>query len=454
MSKRNSPVIQTFGCRLNIWESEVMREQAAKTGLSDAIIFNTCAVTAEAEKQARQAIRKARREHPDAQIIVTGCAAQIAPQSWADMPEVTQVLGNHDKLQEESWAELARADAPSLLVSDVMEIRETASHMVDSFHQHTRAFLQVQQGCDHRCTFCIIPYGRGNNRSANARDLIDAARNLVQNGCKEIVLTGVDIASWGSDIPGRPRLGNLVRQILHAVPDLPRLRLSSIDPAEPDAELMDVLATEPRLLPHLHLSAQHGDDLILKRMKRRHLARDIVRFCDEARRRRPDIVFGADVIAGFPTENDAAHQASLSMIKAAGITYLHVFPYSPRPGTPAADMPQVAGHIIKERAGELRALGGQCLHAFLDAAIGSQDESLIETGNKGHGRSFAKIKITGDFHPVGQLVAVEIIGRDGDVLHGRAIDDAAPHIVRKIVQNPPQKITQKIPQKISGATLK
>jgi threonylcarbamoyladenosine tRNA methylthiotransferase MtaB len=299
MSKRNAPDVQTFGCRLNIWESEVIRDQAGAAGLSDAIIFNTCAVTAEAEKQARQAIRKARRDHPDAKIIVTGCAAQIAPETWAAMPEVTQVVGNHDKLQAASWTKLAANDAPSLLVSDVMEVRETASHMVDSFHEHTRAFLQVQQGCDHRCTFCIIPYGRGNNRSAPASDLIDAARRLVANGCKELVLTGVDITSWGSDLPGRPRLGNLVRQILDAVQDLPRLRLSSIDPAEPDAELMDVLAEDQRLLPHLHLSLQHGDDLILKRMKRRHLARDILRFCDEARRRRPDVVFGADVIAGF-----------------------------------------------------------------------------------------------------------------------------------------------------------
>jgi len=421
MTKRNTPDVQTFGCRLNIWESEVIRDQAGAAGLSDAIIFNTCAVTAEAEKHARQAIRKARRDHPDAKIIVTGCAAQIDPETWAAMPEVTQVVGNHDKLQAASWAKLATDDAPALLVSDVMEVRETAAHMVDSFHEHTRAFLQVQQGCDHRCTFCIIPYGRGNNRSAPADDLIDAARRLVANGCKELVLTGVDITSWGSDLAGRPRLGHLVRRLLAEVRDLPRLRLSSIDPAEPDAELMDVLADDHRLLPHLHLSAQHGDDLILKRMKRRHLGRDILRFCEEARRRRPDVVFGADVIAGFPTETDQAHVASLAMIAAADITHLHVFPYSPRPGTPAADMPQLAPMIIKERASELRELGAARLGALLDSLVGQPDELLVEAGNCGHGRNFAKIRLDGGFIPSGQIVDVELTGRTADCLIGRAV---------------------------------
>ena len=411
--------MQTFGCRLNIWESEVLRNQAGAAGLSDAIIFNTWAVTAEAEKQARQAIRKARRDHPDAKIIVTGCAAQIAPETWADMPEVTQVLGNHDKLKAESWEKLAASNAPLLLVSNIMDVRETASHLVDSFHEHTRAFLQVQQGCDHRCTFCIIPYGRGNNRSVPASGLIDAAKNLVANGCKEVVLTGVDITSWGSDLPRRPRLGNLVRQLLDEVKELPRLRLSSIDPAELDAELMAVLADDPRLLPHLHLSAQHGDDVILKRMKRRHLARDILRFCDEARRRRPDVVFGADVIAGFPTETDQAHQATLDMIAAANITHLHVFPYSPRAGTPAADMPQLAPEIIKARARALRLLGAQRLEKFLDAAVGSKDQLLVEVGNRGHGRNFTKIWLEGEICPSGSLVDVDIVQRDGNSLIGR-----------------------------------
>ena len=419
MSRRNSPLVETFGCRLNIWESEVIRDHASAAGLGDAIIFNTCAVTAEAEKQARQAIRKARRDNPDAPIIVTGCAAQIAPDSWAAMPEVSQVVGNHDKLQPQSWTALAAANAPQLLVSDVMEIRETAAHLIDSFHNHTRAFLQVQQGCDHRCTFCVIPYGRGNNRSATAADLIAAARQLVDNGCNEIVLTGVDITSWGRDLPGRPRLGSLVRQMLAAVPRLPRLRLSSIDPAEPDSELMDVLAAEGRLLPHLHLSVQHGDDLILKRMKRRHLARDVERFCAEARRRRPDVVFGADVIAGFPTETETAHTASLDLLTAANITHLHVFPYSPRPGTPAAAMPQLDPAIIKDRAGALRQLGTEQLDRFLDQSIGTTDEVLVESGNRGHGRQFSKIRLDGDYVPAGKVVSVEIIGREGDRLIGR-----------------------------------
>ena len=323
MAHRNAPRVETFGCRLNIWESEVVRDKASAAGLNDAIIFNTCAVTAEAERQARQAIRRARRDDPDARIIVTGCAAQIAPESWDAMPEVDHVVGNHDKLAAPVWQSLA-VGGEAIIVSDVMQVREMASHMLDAFSAHTRGFLQIQQGCDHRCTFCIIPYGRGNNRSAGLGQILEAAGRLVDGGCAEIVLTGVDITSWGRDLPGRPRLGDLVGELLRALPQLPRLRLSSIDPAEPDSALMDVLAAEPRLMPHLHLSAQHGDDTILKRMKRRHLARDVVRFCDEARRRRPDVVFGADLIAGFPTESEAAHDATLRLIDRAGLTYLHV----------------------------------------------------------------------------------------------------------------------------------
>ena len=421
MARRNQPEIQTFGCRLNIWESEVMREQAGAAGLQDAIIFNTCAVTAEAERQARQAIRKARRENPDVQIIVTGCAAQIDPDRWAAMPEVSHVVGNHDKLQPHNWAELAVGTAADLLVSDVMELRETASHMVDHFVGHTRAFLQVQQGCDHRCTFCVIPYGRGNNRSSPATDIISAARQLVANGCQEIVLSGVDITSWGSDMAGRPRLGHLVRRLLREVPDLPRLRLSSLDPAEPDAELMDVLAEESRLMPHLHISAQHGDDLILRRMKRRHLGRDIIRFCDEARRRRPDVAFGADIIAGFPTESDAAHEQTMAMIKDAGISYLHVFPYSPRQSTPAAAMPQLDAAVIKQRAGALRELGKAQLHQHLETAIGTTDRMLVESGNVGHGKNFAKIRLDQPFVPASSLVDVKIYRRDHDMLLAHAV---------------------------------
>ncbi|MBT6122643.1 MAG: tRNA (N(6)-L-threonylcarbamoyladenosine(37)-C(2))-methylthiotransferase MtaB [Candidatus Puniceispirillum sp.] len=434
MPKRNAPQVETFGCRLNIWESEVIRDKAASAGLQDAIIFNTCAVTSEAEKQARQAIRKARRENPDSQIIVTGCAVQIAAANWANMDEVDVVLGNHDKLQDQSWLDLGSAPARALgsggddaskavregttaeVVSDIMQVREMASHMLDGFQEHTRAFLQIQQGCDHRCTFCIIPYGRGNNRSAGLHQIIEAAQSLVDGGACEIVLTGVDITSWGSDLAGRPRLGRLIRSLLREIPDLQRLRLSSIDPAEGDAELMAVLGDDDRLMPHVHISAQHGNDLILKRMKRRHLGRDIIRFCDEARRRRPDIVFGADMIAGFPTEDDAAHQASCDMIERAGITHLHVFPYSPRPGTPAASMPPVAAPDIKRRAASLRALGTKRLSHLLDNSIGSFDQLLAESGNKGHGRNFSKIRLEGEYVPAGSLVNVKITGRDGNDL--------------------------------------
>ena len=415
MSGRNAPRVETFGCRLNIWESEVVRDQASGAGLNDAIIFNTCAVTAEAERQARQAIRRARRENPDARIVVTGCAAQIAPDNWDAMPEVDHVVGNHDKLTAPAWQALAKGDEP-VIVSDVMQIRETATHMLDAFSGHTRGFLQVQQGCDHRCTFCIIPYGRGNNRSAGARQIVDAAARLVDGGVAEIVLTGVDITSWGSDLPGRPRLGDLVAMLLAELPGLRRLRLSSIDPAEPDARLMDVLAREDRLMPHLHLSAQHGDDTILKRMKRRHLARDLVRFCDEARHRRPDVVFGADLIAGFPTEDEAAHDATRRMIERACLTYLHVFPYSPREGTPAARMPQLAGNLVKARADSLRKLGHERLERFLGNAVGSRDQMLVESGNTGHGRNYAKMKLEGDFLEPGTLVDVTVTGHEGTVL--------------------------------------
>ena len=415
MAHRNAPRVETFGCRLNIWESEVVRDRAASAGMNDAIIFNTCAVTAEAERQARQAIRRARREDPQARIIVTGCAAQIAPETWDSMPEVDHVVGNHDKLTAPVWQSLA-AGGEAVIVSDVMQVRETATHMLDAFSAHTRGFLQIQQGCDHRCTFCIIPYGRGNNRSAGLEQTLESAARLVDGGCAEIVLTGVDITSWGSDLPGRPRLGDLVREILHALPRLQRLRLSSLDPAEPDAQLMDVLTREPRLMPHLHLSAQHGDDTILKRMKRRHLARDVVRFCDEARRRRPDVVFGADLIAGFPTESEAAHEATLRLIDRAGLTYLHVFPFSPRAGTPAARMPQLDGRLIRHRADALRARGSARLEGFLDNAAGSHDQLLVETGNAGHGRNFAKMRLQGDMASPGELVDVTVLERDGQHL--------------------------------------
>jgi threonylcarbamoyladenosine tRNA methylthiotransferase MtaB len=415
MAERNAPHVETFGCRLNIWESEVVRDHAGNAGLNNAIIFNTCAVTAEAERQARQAIRRARRDNPDAQIVVTGCAAQIAPDSWSSMAEVDHVIGNHDKLSQAAWMSVAEG-CEAIIVSDVMAVREMATHMMDGFHAHTRGFLQIQQGCDHRCTFCIIPYGRGNNRSAGLTQVIDAAQLLVDGGSVEVVLTGVDITSWGSDLPGRPRLGDLVQALLSRVSGLQRLRLSSIDPAEPDARLMAVLGDDDRLMPHLHLSAQHGDDLVLKQMKRRHLARDVIRFCDEARRRRPDIVFGADIIAGFPTETEDAHNATRQMIRRAGITYLHVFPFSPRTGTPAARMRQIDGDTIRRRARELREDGTIRMQQFLDNAVGSLDQMLVEGGNSGHGRNYAKMRLQGDFIDRGALLDVKINGRDDDIL--------------------------------------
>ena len=415
MAERNAPHVETFGCRLNIWESEVVRDHAGNAGLNNAIIFNTCAVTAEAERQARQAIRRARRDNPDAQIVVTGCAAQIAPDSWSSMAEVDHVIGNHDKLSQAAWMSVAEG-CEAIIVSDVMAVREMATHMMDGFHAHTRGFLQIQQGCDHRCTFCIIPYGRGNNRSAGLTHIIDAVQQLVDGGSVEVVLTGVDITSWGSDLPGRPRLGDLVQALLSRVSGLQRLRLSSIDPAEPDARLMAVLGDDDRLMPHLHLSAQHGDDLVLKQMKRRHLARDVIRFCDEARRRRPDIVFGADIIAGFPTETEDAHNATRQMIYRAGITYLHVFPFSTRTGTPAARMRQIDGDTIRRRARELREDGTIRMQQFLDNAVGSLDQMLVEGGNSGHGRNYAKMRLQGDFIDRGALLDVKINGRDDDIL--------------------------------------
>ena len=413
----NRPQVETFGCRLNIWESEVVRNHAHEAGLSDAIIINTCAVTQEAEKQARQSIRKWRREKPDAKIIVTGCAAQIDPASWSNLPEVDHVIGNHDKLDPASWHSLSDGLLAPVHVSDVMEIRETASHFIDEFDDHTRAFLQVQQGCDHRCTFCIIPYGRGPSRSVGSGAVVESVRKLVASGTNEVVLTGVDITSWGSDLPDKPRLGQLVKQILKHVPELPRLRLSSIDPAEPDHHLMDALANEPRLMPHLHLSVQHGDDLILKRMKRRHLARDVVRFVEQARRLRPDVVFGADMIAGFPTEDDAAHQSSLDLLQQCDIPLLHVFGYSPREGTPAAKLPQLPGQIIKSRSKELRMLGQSLLSSTLDRLVGTCDEMLVEKGNHGHLRNFAKVRLLGDdLVASGDIISVRLMKRDGDYL--------------------------------------
>lgn len=387
------PRVLTFGCRLNAVESAVIGAHLDAADRRDLIVVNTCAVTAEAERQARQAIRRARRDHPEARIVVTGCAAQIDPQAWAAMPEVDRVVGNVEKLAPETWSAPA-TDAPRVAVSDIMAARETAHHLVTEFGGRARAFVQVQAGCDHRCTFCVIPFGRGPSRSVPVGEVVRQVRTLVEAGYREVVLTGVDITAYGADLPGRPPLGQLVRRLLALVPELPRLRLSSLDPVEIDEELWRLIAEEPRLMPHLHLSVQAGDDLILKRMRRRHLRRDVIVLAERARRLRPDIVFGADLIAGFPTESERAAANTRALIEEAGLTFLHVFPFSPRPSTPAARMPQLPPSVVRERAAALRELGERMARRFYDSRIGSVAALLAEreTG-EGHTEHFAPARL-------------------------------------------------------------
>src|SRR5579863_4537797 len=411
--------VVTFGCRLNAAESEVIRREAERAGFSDTVVVNTCAVTAEAVRQARQAIRALRRDRPQAKIVVTGCAAQTEPQTFVAMPEPDLVLGNAEKLSAQGWS-LARAsfaldDAPKAILNDIIAVRDTAAHLVDSFSGRTRAFVQVQNGCDHRCTFCIIPFGRGNSRSVPMGAVVEDVRRLVANNYCEIVLTGVDITSYGADLPGAPRLGALVKQILKHVPELKRLRLSSIDSIEADRDLLDALATETRLMPHLHLSLQSGDDLILKRMKRRHLRGDAIAFCAQARRLRPDMVFGADLIAGFPTETEAMFQRTLDLVEECGLTHLHVFPFSPRPGTPAGRMPQLDRAAIKERARRLRERGALALRRHLDAEIGATRRVLAETGERGRTEQFTPVKLATPAAP-GAIVEARIAAHDGKQL--------------------------------------
>ena len=405
----------TFGCRLNTYETEVMRGHAAKVGLKDAIVFNTCAVTAEATRQARQAIRKAHKEKPDAKIIVTGCAAQTTPEMFAAMPEVSMVLGNEEKLQSQNWFPGAN---DRVRVNEIMSPRKNHLHMIDGLTERTRAFVQVQNGCDHRCTFCIIPFGRGNSRSVEIPEAVEQVRRLVANGYAEVVLSGVDITSWGADLAGAPKLGALVSRILSQVPDLKRLRLSSIDSIETDPELMDVMAGEQRLMPHVHLSLQSGDNMILKRMKRRHAREDSIAFCRELRSRRPDMVFGADIIAGFPTETDEMFENSLRIIDECELTYLHVFPFSPRPETPAARMPQVDKAVIKERAQRLRAKGEAGLAAFLRSSVGATQRVLIETENAGRNEQFAQVRFTQSLSP-GAIVTAHITGAQPTYVEAR-----------------------------------
>lgn len=412
--------IVTFGCRLNTYESEVMKDHAAEAGLEGVIVFNTCGVTNEAVRQARQAIRKARRENPDARIIVTGCAAQIAPDDFSEMSEVDLVIGNAEKMKPESWTPaLALHSNERIRVNDIMSVTETAGHLVQGLEGRARAFVQVQNGCDHRCTFCIIPFGRGNSRSVPAGEVVNQIRVLVENDYREVVLTGVDITSYGSDLPGRPSLGNLANRILKLVPELQRLRISSIDSIEADDALMRLIAEEERLMPHLHLSLQSGDNMILKRMKRRHSREDSIRFCEEARRLRPDIAFGADFIAGFPTETDEMFENTLRLADECGLTWLHVFPYSPRPGTPAARMPQLDRGLIKARAERLRHKGAARLRLHLDAGIGATQPVLMESEILGRTHQFTPVRLAPSGIHAGDILPVHLAAHDGQSFEGR-----------------------------------
>jgi threonylcarbamoyladenosine tRNA methylthiotransferase MtaB len=397
--------VVTFGCRLTSFESEVMRGHAAAAGLDDTVIVHTCAVTAEAERQARQAIRRARREQPGARIVVTGCSAQIEPGRYGAMPEVDRVVGNDRKLDASLWRELA-GDGEAIVVGDIMTVRETAGHLVDGLDGRSRAIVQIQNGCDHRCTFCIIPYGRGPSLSVPLGAIVAQTRRLVESGYREVVLTGVDLTSYGKDQPGQPTLGQMVKRLLRLVPELERLRLSSIDPAEVDPDLLDLVGGEPRLMPHLHLSVQAGDTLVLKRMKRRHTRAGVVDLCARLRALRPEIAFGADLIAGFPTETEAMFANTLALVEEAGLTYLHVFPYSARKGTPAARMPQVAKGKRKERASRLRLAGGRALAGYLAGRVGKLEQVLVERGGTGRTEAFAPFHIEGAAPPVGRVIAV------------------------------------------------
>jgi len=414
MSDAKPPTILTFGCRLNSFESEVMREHAAASASGlETIIVNSCAVTAEAERQVRQAIRKARRDHPEARIVVTGCAAQAHPEIYAAMPEVDQILGNAEKLQPEIFA---APPEERIVVGDIMQLREVASHMLSGFEGRARAFVEVQQGCDHRCTFCIIPFGRGPNRSVPVERVIAQARELVAAGLPELVLTGVDVTAYGADLPERPPLGRLVRQLLTDMPELTRLRLSSLDPVEVDDELIACFAEEPRLAPHAHLSIQAGDDAVLKRMARRHRRADVLNLVDRLRAARPDLVFGADLIAGFPGEDEAMAQNSLDLVEQIGLTHLHVFPFSPRPGTPAASFPRLPGPVVKARAARLRAAGEAAMAALLQSRVGQSALVVIERDGKGHCEYYLPVRVGGDPAAPGSVTRARIIAVEDGVL--------------------------------------
>jgi threonylcarbamoyladenosine tRNA methylthiotransferase MtaB len=411
------PRVVTFGCRLNAYESEAMKAQAEAAGLGDAIIVNTCAVTAEAERQARQQIRRLRRENPDARIVVTGCAAQVKPESWAAMPEVSHVIGNAEKMQADTWQALT-GETERVRVADIMTVRETASHLVEGFEGKARAFLQVQNGCDHRCTFCIIPYGRGNSRSVPLGAVVEQARALTAAGYAEIVLTGVDLTSYGGDLPGQPTLGQAAQRLLNAVPELKRLRLSSLDPVEIDDDLFRLIAEDERVMPHLHLSVQAGDDMVLKRMKRRHLRADVLAIVQRLRAVRPGIAFGADLIAGFPTESEAMFHNTLDLVDECGLVWLHVFPYSARGGTPAAKMPQVPVPVRKERAALLRAAGAAQLARWLEGRVGQPARVLVEQGRRGRDDWFAPVELDAEA-AAGSIVSATVTAAAPDHLRAR-----------------------------------
>ncbi|MFT3974711.1 MAG: tRNA (N(6)-L-threonylcarbamoyladenosine(37)-C(2))-methylthiotransferase MtaB [Amaricoccus sp.] len=412
------PVFATMGCRLNAYETEAMKGLAEAAGVGDVVVVNSCAVTGEAVRQARQQIRRLARQNPGAKVVVTGCAAQTDPGAFAAMPEVDHVLGNAEKLRPDAWARLKGGEA-GVDVGDIMAERESPAPIVDGLGTRARAYVQVQNGCDHRCTFCIIPYGRGNSRSVPAATVVEQVARLVDRGFNEVVLTGVDVTSWGADLEGAPKLGDLVAGILARVPGLPRLRLSSIDSVEADPRLLEAIAGEARLMPHLHLSLQAGDNLILKRMKRRHLRDDAIAFCESVRAARPEVVFGGDIIAGFPTETEAMFENSLRLVEECGLTWLHVFPFSPRTGTPAARMPQVAGEAIRERAGRLRALGAARVEAHLAEMAGRRVELLMEKPDLGRTEGFAQTRLAGAWRP-GAVVPALITGREAGLLVAEA----------------------------------
>ena len=416
----SSPIFSNHGCRLNMYETEAMKELANQAGLTNTVVINTCAVTAEAVRKAKQDIRRLRRQNPKAKLIVTGCAAQTEPNTFIEMAEVDAVIGNTEKMQTSVWAGLAgNFGTEPVQVDDIMSVTETAGHLIDGFGTRSRAYVQVQNGCDHRCTFCIIPFGRGNSRSVPAGVVVDQIKRLVDKGYAEIVLTGVDMTSWGADLPAKPRLGDLVLRILKLIPDLPRLRISSIDSIEVDPALMQAIASESRLMPHLHLSLQHGDDLILKRMKRRHLRSDAIQFTQEAVRLRPDMTFGADIIAGFPTETEEHFENSLALVRECNLTWLHIFPYSVRKGTPAARMPQVNGHDVKDRAARLRAAGAAKVAQHLKAQVGQMHSVLLEKPNMGRTQQFAEVIFTKP-QPEGKIITTKITSASATQLKGQA----------------------------------